>query len=72
MTTVEVAIHPKGENPIFGEGSTRIRLVDEGAGSFIVVSQSTEEYGDNEIRLDFEEVEHFLKAIKILEDGRTY
>lgn len=41
MTVTAVAVHPVGENPIFGEQSTTVRLDDEAAGCFIVLEQET-------------------------------
>lgn len=71
MTALEVAIHPEGVNPIFGESSTRVKMGDDGAGSYIIIRQHTEEFGDNEIRLDFDEVESLFEAIKTIEKGKV-
>ena len=70
-TVLEVAIHPEGENPLFGERSTRIRLDDEGAGSFLVIKQISDTHGDNEIRLDFEEISELMEAIDMVKKGRV-
>lgn len=70
MTILEVAIHPENENPVFGERSTHVRLSDEAGGSFVTISQSTDN-GYGEIRLDFEEIETLVEAIKIIEKGKV-
>lgn len=71
MTTLEISIHPENENPVFGNGSTLIRMDDDGAGSYLVIKQETDDYGSNEIRLDFEEVEKLVEAVNILKKGRV-
>lgn len=38
-TITAVSVHPIGENPIFGETTTTVRLDDEAAGAYIVLSQ---------------------------------
>lgn len=70
-TILEISIHPEDENPIFGERSTHVKLGDDGAGSFIIIEQSTDDYGENQIRLDFEEFYGIVEAVKLLENGKT-
>lgn len=65
LTVTEIAVHRKSDNPIFGELVTYVKLGDEAAGSFIRLIQNTDA-GTNEIRLDFNEIEHIMKAIEML------
>lgn len=65
LTVTEIAVHRKSDNPIFGELVTYVKLDDEAAGSFIRLIQNTDA-GTNEIRLDFNEIEHIMKAIEML------
>lgn len=65
LTVTEIAVHRESDNPIFGELVTRVKLDDEAAGPFIRLIQNTDA-GTNEIRLDFNEIEHIMKAIEML------
>lgn len=47
-TVIAISIHRDTENPLFGEGATHMRLEDESAGGFFVISQE----GKAEIALD--------------------
>lgn len=38
-TVLCVAIHRRGVNPVFGEGTTYLRLADDAAGPFLVLEQ---------------------------------
>lgn len=39
VTPVAVAVHRVGDSPIFGESMTHIRVEDDAAGPYIVISQ---------------------------------
>lgn len=65
LTVTEIAVHKEDESPIFGEIVTHVKLDDEGAGTFIRLIQHNDTQV-NEIRLDFNEIEHILKAIEML------
>ena len=39
VTPVAVAVHRVGDSPVFGESMTHIRVEDDGAGPYIVISQ---------------------------------
>lgn len=65
LTVTEIAVHKEDESPIFGEIVTHVKLDDEGAGTFIKITQHNGAKMD-EIRLDFNEIEHILKAIEML------
>jgi hypothetical protein len=60
-TIIEVAVHYKQINPIFGEGVTHVRIDDEAAGGFIVLKQD-----DKELRFDLEELEEVIIAAREL------
>ena len=64
-TVTEVSIHAKGQNPIFGEFVTKVRLDDEAAGAFVVVSQSRDDEL-SELRLNYEEIVEITEAAKWL------
>jgi DNA polymerase elongation subunit (family B) len=68
LTVTEIAVHKEGENPIFGDIVTHIKLADEGAGAFIKIVQSSD-IQMNEIRFDFNEIEYILKAIEMLKES---
>lgn len=65
LTVTEIAVHKEDESPIFGEIVTHVKLDDEGAGTFIKITQHNGAKMD-EIRLDFNEIEYILKAIEML------
>lgn len=72
ITTTELTVHLKDKSPVFGEGVIHVRLDDEGAGPFVVLRQmkdSTEDDGYSNIKMDFEELEHIIKAVKMLQDS---
>jgi hypothetical protein len=68
LTVTEIAVHKEDDSPILGEIVTYIKLDDEGAGTFIKITQHNDTKMD-EIRLDFIEVEHIFKAIEMLKAG---
>jgi hypothetical protein len=68
LTVTEIAVHKEDESPIFGDIVTHIKLDDEGAGTFIKITQSSDTQL-NEIRLDFNEIEYIIKAIEMLKAG---
>ena len=51
----EKSIYHDGENPIHGEGNTRLILTDEAGGGFFELRQSND-YGDQCIRLELDEI----------------
>ena len=65
LTVTEIAVHKEDESPIFGDIVTHVKLDDEGGGTFIKITQHNDTKMD-EIRLDFNEIEHILKAIEML------
>jgi hypothetical protein len=68
LTVTEIAVHKENESPIFGDIVTHVKLDDEGGGTFIKIVQHNDTQM-NEIRLDFNEIDHVLKAIEMLKEG---
>lgn len=69
LSTTSITLHNKKTNPIFGDGVLCIRLDDEGAGMFIVISQDGSMWNspyNSEVRIDFDEVPLLVQAIKRL------
>lgn len=64
-TSIEVSVHRAQDNPIFGEGTTKVRVEDEGGGSFIVLTQTSEE-SEGKLRFDLDELECVVKVAKEL------
>ncbi len=62
ITPIAFSIHLKGVNPIFGEGITHVKIEDEEAVPFILLSQD----GSESIRLDVEELEKVLEVSRLL------
>ena len=65
LTVTEIAVHKEDESPIFGDIVTHVKLDDEGGGTFIKITQHNHIKMD-EIRFNFNEIEHILKAIEML------
>jgi len=55
ITPIKVALHRKGNNPIFGELGIHISVEDEAAGPFIVIESN--EGQENGLRIDMDELE---------------
>jgi hypothetical protein len=66
QTIIAISVHPVGANPIYGEGSTHIRLNDEAGGYFIEMSQSDDNTENGVIRLDPDEWDEINAAVKTL------
>jgi hypothetical protein len=66
QTNLCISVHNSKENPIYGAGATHIRVEDEAAGPFLIISQCGDERGQQEISLDFEELVEILAAAKAL------
>ena len=62
VRTTALVVAPVGE-PIFSEGATTIRIDDEAAGEFLVVSQTTDTGPDNCIRISPDEWPMLRSAI---------
>lgn len=63
MTTVRsIAIHRKGDNPIFGETVIEVSLEDDAAGAYIIVKSNMEGLANGEIKLCYEEVQKILEV----------
>lgn len=46
-TTVQVSVHRREDNPVFGDSGTRIEIMDECAGPFIKLSQCSDRTRDD-------------------------
>ena len=40
-TVIAISLHPKGVNPIFGEGVIHMNIDDDAAGGFLVLNQDS-------------------------------
>ena len=66
-TPIKVAVHRRGDNPIFGECATHVSVDDEAAGPFIVLeSNAGHESG---LRIDPDELEAVVVAARQLIAG---
>jgi len=63
LVVTEIAITQVGESPVIGENTVTVRVEDDGAGSFLVIS-NIEQVGA--VRIDFEEAELLILAIRRL------
>ena len=61
MTTLAIAIHPTGENPVYGEMTITVSLDDEAAGPFLVLKQES-----GEVRICFDEWAEVQAAVQML------
>lgn len=66
ITAMSFAVHLDNESPIYGESSTHVRLEDEAAGEFLVLSQCHDAIKPGEIRIDFEDFDLIVEAVKKL------
>lgn len=71
QTLIGIAVHPAGENPIYGEASTHVILDDEAAGPFIVLRQMFDGITPGEVRLDSDELAAVYEAAKRLITGES-
>lgn len=65
-TILTVAVHREGENPVFGEGNTYVKVDDEAGGPFLVLTQDTDSGVESSIRLDYQEFLAIAEAAKML------
>jgi len=65
IITTEITMLRDGSSNIFDKSATTIKLVDEGEGAFIEISQCDNEY--QVLRFDFDEIATLNEAIKSLE-----
>ena len=61
-TVTQIAIHRSDQSPVFGEGVINVSLWDEGAGTFIVLTQNDSE--DGKIRIDPNELDIIVESAK--------
>ena len=65
-TILQVSIHREGNNPVFGEGNTYVRVEDDAAGPYIVMEQSDDDSRTGMVRFDYDELEAAVDAAKML------
>lgn len=65
-TTVTVAVHREGSNPVHGEETTSISATDEGSGPFLLVSQMGEDADLKVLRFDPDELDTLARVGKEL------
>jgi hypothetical protein len=68
LTVTEIAVHREDQSPIFGDLTTHVSVADEGGGIYVRITQDTDD-GPVSIRMDFNEVDHWVQAINILKSG---
>ena len=61
----ELSIYPETDNPIFGEGITKISLDDEGGGIFINISQPANTT-QGILSFNIDEIDIIFESIKVL------
>jgi len=66
MITTEITMLRDGSSSIFDKSATTIKLVDEGGGAFIEISQCADE-SRGMLRFDFDEIATLNEVIKSLE-----
>ena len=71
-TIMNVSVHQKTVNPIFGEFNIVVRVEDEGGGPFLVLEQSTDDGANQKIRVDYDELLSVVQAAKMLMDQTIY
>ena len=65
-TVIAMSIHSDDESPIFGEHSTQVTIDDEGAGPYIVLTQTNEGAKVGTVAMDMEDLELVIKAARDL------
>lgn len=68
--TTRINLYRENDSPIFGESVTTLEVDDEGAGIFLKISQSPNDFGNGgELRFDFNEIKELFAAIEFIKDG---
>jgi hypothetical protein len=66
-TGMSYAVHLDHESPVFGESVTHVRIDDEAAGPYIVISQTTNpEAKPGEVAFELEQLEQVLMCARRL------
>ena len=63
----ELSVYPETDNPIFGEGITKISLEDDGAGIYVTISQPNNVHA-GVVSFNPDEVVAVFDAIKVILD----
>lgn len=69
ITILSIAVHAKGINPHFDEGSTHISLQDEGGGNYLQFNQFPDIDVPNEVKFDFDEFDEIIRAVNLLKQN---
>jgi hypothetical protein len=70
ITVMSYAVHLDDDSPIFGETATHVRLADEGAGPYLVLSQANNPHAVvGEISVMLDELEQVLICARKLTAG---
>ena len=70
--TLKIAVGVKGE-PIFHEGTTEIEIIDEAAGEFLKITQSTDDAEPGAIKIDPHEWPMLKAGIdRMMKECRSY
>lgn len=56
ITPITVAVHPEGENAIFGRATTHVTIEDDGGGGFVTLRQFDDDVKPGELRFDADEL----------------
>lgn len=64
-TITSVSIHSDEDNPVFGNSAIHIKIEDEAAGAYLVISQCSDE-NQGHVTVDFEQFEEMIKAVDLL------
>ena len=65
----QLHLYREGDNAIFGESVTTLRLDDEAGGVFLTIAQDESDFGPGgELRFDFDEIDSLFAAIQQLKD----
>jgi hypothetical protein len=64
------------DNPIYGDSVTSFEYSDDGCGPYITIIQSNDKQDIDEIKLDLDEVEYFIKNLqhmtRLIKEGIQY
>ena len=66
ITVLKASVHSEKQNPVFGELNTYVSIEDDAGGPYLVIDQETDEYGNQKIRLDYQQFLKVADAAKML------
>lgn len=70
-TIVSVMVHRNDRDALLGENNIKVSLDDEGGGPFLVLTSmmGTEDTEPGEVKIDFDEFDQVVEAVRILKDS---